>query len=359
VRDVLRVLTTADAVGGVWRYTVDLGRELAARGVQMTIAVMGPSPTASQRQEAADAGLAVVDRPYKLEWMTDPWADVERAGEWLLDLEQQANPSVVHVNGYAHAALPWRAPVMVVAHSCVRSWWRSVKGEPAPASMDRYSAAVRAGLAGARMVIAPTAAMADALEAEYGARLSVRVIPNGRRHAPGADVPMSKEDVVFAAGRLWDEAKNIGMLRRVANDLDWPIVVAGDRSGPDGQTHELGPLRLLGHLPADELAGWYRRAAIYALPARYEPFGLSVLEAAAAGCALVLGDIPSLRENWAGVAVFVAPDDPGAVSTALRRLIAAGSERRRLGRLAFERAAALTINRTADEYLRVYGALVA
>ena len=34
------------------------------------------------------------------------------------------------------------------------------------------------------------------------------------------------------------------------------------------------------------------------LPARYEPFGLSILEAALSGCALVLGDLPSLRELW-------------------------------------------------------------
>jgi glycogen synthase len=360
VTDVLRVLTTADAVGGVWRYTVDLGRELAARGVQTTVAVMGPPPSVSHRQEAIDAGLTIVARPFKLEWMTDPWADVERAGEWLLDLEQQAKPSVVHVNGYAHAALPWRCPVVIVAHSCVRSWWRSVKGQPPPPSVDRYSAAVRAGLASAQMVIAPTAAMRDALETEYGARLSVRVIPNGRRPGLAADaLPIPKQSVVFAAGRLWDEAKNIGMLRSVASELEWPIVVAGDRSGPDGQIHELSPLRLLGHLPADELAGWYRRAAIYALPARYEPFGLSVLEAAAAECALVLGDIPSLRENWAGAALFVAPDDHGALSTAIRTLIAAPSERRRLGRLAFERAASLTIDRTANEYLQAYRALVA
>jgi hypothetical protein len=45
------------------------------------------------------------------------------------------------------------------------------------------------------------------------------------------------------------------------------------------------------------------------LPARYEPFGLSVLEAALSGCALVPGDIASLRGNWDGVAEFVCPDD--------------------------------------------------
>ena len=50
------------------------------------------------------------------------------------------------------------------------------------------------------------------------------------------------------------------------------------------------------------------RAAIYALPARYEPFGLSILEAALSGCALVIGDIPSLREIWADAALFVPSD---------------------------------------------------
>ena len=58
---------------------------------------------------------------------------------------------------------------------------------------------------------------------------------------------------------------------------------------------------------------WMARAAIYALPARYEPFGLTALEAGLSGCALVLGDIPSLREVWGETACFVPPDDRDAV----------------------------------------------
>jgi glycogen synthase len=59
-------------------------------------------------------------------------------------------------------------------------------------------------------------------------------------------------------------------------------------------------------------ADWYARASIYALPARYEPFGLSALEAALSGCALILGDIPSLREVWLEAAPYVSPDDESA-----------------------------------------------
>ncbi|HEY9463980.1 MAG TPA: glycosyltransferase family 4 protein [Vicinamibacterales bacterium] len=356
-----QILTTADAVGGVWRYTMDLGRALRVRGVRSTVAVMGPPPTPAQHREAREAGLDVIDRPYRLEWMDDPWRDVEQSGEWLLELEHQIKPTLVHLNGYAHAALPWRAPVMVVAHSCVRSWWRAVRGESAPSSIDRYSAAVNAGLRAAGAVVAPSAAMGAALEAEYGMPLKVRVIPNGGpASARGlSDRAVAKERMVFAAGRVWDEAKNVKALSAIASSITWPIYVAGDDRSPSGEVCAAPGVHLLGHRPPHELANWYRRASIYALPARYEPFGLSVLEAASAGCALVLGEIPSLREFWDGAAKFVPPDDHAALSSAVQQLIERPDERRAAAHVAAARARDFGIDRTADAYLQVYETLIA
>jgi glycogen synthase len=354
------ILTTADAVGGVWRYTVDLGRELRARGIRSTVAVMGPPPTPTQRREARDAGLDVIDRPYRLEWMDDPWRDVDQSGTWLLELEEQIKPTLVHLNGYAHAALPWRTPVVVVAHSCVRSWWRAVRGESAPSSVDRYSAAVKAGLLAAQAVVAPSAAMGAALEAEYGMSLNVRVIPNGRRSGErgASNRAVAKERIVLAAGRIWDDAKNVKALCAIASSLKWPVYIAGELRSPSGGVCELPGVHLLGHRPPHEMSNWYRRASIYALPARYEPFGLSVLEAASAGCALVLGDIPSLREYWDGAARFVPPDDHAALSVAVQRLIERPDEQRAAARLAVARAADFGIDRTADAYLQVYQTLI-
>lgn len=359
---VRHVLMTADAVGGVWRYSIDLGRALAERGVRTTLAVMGPPPGAAQRLEAEEAGLALVDRPYRLEWMDEPWTDVTRAGAWLLALERSLAPDVVHLNGYVHAALAWRAPVVVVAHSCVRTWWRAVKHEAAPGRLDAYRAAVAAGLAAARVVVAPTRAMLDALQAEYEVTLAARVIPNGSAADFTGAVPGRKEPFVLAAGRAWDEGKNIGTLCAAAGRLTWPVYVAGDvrePGGAAGRTCRLNGVRPLGRLPAAEMRAWYERAAIYALPARYEPFGLSVLEAAQARCALVLGDIPSLRETWADAALFVPPDGEEALVAALEQLAGDEAARTAWGTRAAARAARFGLGRTADAYLHLYEELTA
>ena len=168
-----------------------------------------------------------------------------------------------------------------------------------------------------------------------------------------------KQPFVFSAGRLWDEAKNIAAL--------WPKrrgpAVAGLRRGGYGAS-EWGKrqspptVRLLGCLPPHEIADWLARAAIYALPARYEPFGLSALEAGLSGCALVLGDIPSLREVWGDAALFVPPDDADALHDALCRLIEDADCGGKWRARACARARAYTPERMAAGYLAAYRSLL-
>ena len=348
-----RILMTADTVGGVWTYALELARALAPRGTAVTLATMGAPPSGAQRAAAAAVpGLSLRESAWKLEWMDDPWEDVAAAGDWLLALRDEVRPDLVHVNGYAHGALTWRAPVVVVAHSCVLSWWQAVKGEPAPERWDRYRRTASAGLRSADLVVAPTRWMLSAARTHFGPLPEAIVIHNGRD--PARLAPAPKEPFVLSAGRLWDEAKNLAALDRIAPRLPWPVVVAGDPAHPDGRVAAAANARALGALSEEELAGWLARAAIYALPARYEPFGLSVLEAALAGCALVLGDLPSLREVWEGAAVFVPPSDHEALRVALTLLIGDRRHRDGLARRARERALALGPERMVQGYLHAY-----
>jgi glycogen synthase len=352
----LRVLMTADTIGGVWNYAVELARALDARGVHVVLAAMG-APLRPD-QEAHLAGLPrIVVHPshWRLEWMEQPWDDVAKAGEWLLALERRYRPDLVHLNQFSFGALPFAAPTLLVAHSCVYSWWRAVHGEGAPAEWDVYRRHVQQGLAHAGMVAAPTRAMLRSLGEEYGALPAGLVLPNGR--AATQFKPRTKEPYILAAGRLWYAAKNLAALQAVARGLAWPVRVAGSTRHPDGGTVETTGVEALGELRPVAMAQQLSGASIYALPARYEPFGLSVLEAALCGCALVLGDIASLREVWGAAARYVPPDDHAALRETLSELIADPAERQRLATAARQRAANFSPERMVEAYLQAYGML--
>jgi glycogen synthase len=357
----LRVLMTADTVGGVFTYALDLTRALAPLDVEVVLATMGRLPTREQRRAmAAIRNLTVVESSYRLEWMDDPWEDVARAGGFLLDLERRYAPDIVHLNGYAHAGLPFRAPVLVVAHSCVLSWWRAVKSEPAPERYAQYRDRVRAGLMQADHVVAPTQAMLRALERHYGRLPRASVIANGCD--PTAFWPREKRPYVAAAGRMWDEAKNLETLDRAARALPWPVRIAGEAAAPEGSgagERKAVGATMLGQLPRSAVAELLGHASVYAFPARYEPFGLSVLEAAASGCALVLSDIASFRELWEGAALFVAPNDERALADAIHALIADPSLREVLARRARFSARRFDLPTFANRYRTRYDELVA
>lgn len=341
----MNVLMTADTVGGVWTYAMELTRALP--DVTFTLATMGRRPSAGQRAEVPP-NVDLVESEFKLEWQDDPWRDVDESGRWLLDLEEKTKPAIVHLNGYSHGALDFKAPKLVVGHSCVISWWRAVKGEDAPPEWDTYRERVANGLAGANVIAAPSAQMLAALDEHYHINSARRLIYNGRRFTPSTG--HGHRASVFAAGRLWDEAKNLRAVVAAAPSIDWPVRLAGD-GGADfpNVTH-------LGWLEPDALARAYGESAIYLFPALYEPFGLSVLEAALSGCALILGDIPSLREIWRDAAVFVPPRDPYAIARTTNEVITNAPLRHELGQRARERAGEYTAERMAAAYRQTYEA---
>lgn len=352
-----RILMTADSVGGVLSYAEDLCRGLARAGVEVLLAVMGGRLDADQRARLARIdGLTIEDSDYALEWMESPWSEVTEAGAWLLELAQRFDPDLVHLNGYAHASLPWRRPVVVVGHSCVGSWFEAVHKAPLPFRYARYHQEVRRGLAAADAVVAPSRYMADALDRHYGPVDGLHVIPNGiwlgdyGAEPCSSGPPIAREPFVLAAGRLWDEAKNVRLLAEVAAALPWPVKVAGESletTLPEG-------VEALGRLSRGELADVMRRASIFVHVARYEPFGLAPLEAAASGCALVLSDIPTLRTLWAGCADLVQVADGRALGDVLTSLIDGPVRRAAMAERARGRARAYDARTMTDAYLALY-----
>ncbi len=351
----MKLLMTTDSVGGVWTYSAELARGLGDFGCEILLVSSGGPLTDAQRAEIETLPhVRLVETRFKLEWMDEPWGDVASYGERLLDLAADFRPDVVHLNEFSYGALDWQAPTIVVGHSCVCSWFESVRQTPPGPEWNRYRAAVSAGLRGADVIVAPTRFMLDALQRHYGPLPTGRVIHNGFTPAGERAVDGDKQPFIFSAGRAWDEAKNIAALGRVASRVSWPIKVAGLPSPQSDSADVPSGLVSLGRLDAAQMRQQYARAAIYCLPARYEPFGLTPLEAASAGCALVLGDIPSLREVWGDAALFVSPHSDDELAEALNRLIADEAARQQFAERSQARAEEFSRSRMSHAYADLY-----
>src|SRR4051812_23090076 len=135
-----RLLMTADTVGGVWTYALELAHALEEHGIEIALATMGAPLNRGQRKQIKTLPhVEIFESSFKLEWMNDPWRDVARAGNWLLEIESRVQPDLIHLNNFAHGDLPWSAPKIMVGHSCVLSWWKAVHGCQVPAFWTRYS----------------------------------------------------------------------------------------------------------------------------------------------------------------------------------------------------------------------------
>jgi glycogen synthase len=203
--------------------------------------------------------------------------------------------------------------------------------------------------------VTPTTAFRKQMAKEYGLQLQAQTIPNGR----SADLfaPGPKEARILSAGRLWDEGKNLQLLDRVAPQVSLEIAIAGDSELQNARPFSGKSLRHLGTLDGPALARELSVSAIYAAPAYYEPFGLAILEAALSGCALVLSDLPTLRENWDGCARFIHPDDEAGWIQALNEVAANNVERQWLQSRARARAMTFSSARQVQAYLQLYSSL--
>ena len=344
---------TADAVGGIWPYALDLARALPAADYAITLAVLGPAPSAEQRAAAAAIpGLALVETGLPLDWLAPDTEAVLASARAIAALAVSTGADLVQVNSPALAAVPFPLPVVAVAHSCLATWWDAA-GEGALPDDFRWRIDLHAaGLRAATRVVTPSAAFSRATAAAYGLPVAPTVVLNGRSPLP---LPSAeRRDFALTVGRLWDGGKNVAVLDRAAARLGVPFRAAGATSGPGGASIALNHLIAIGHVDDARLGELLATQPVFASAARYEPFGLAVLEAAAAGCALVLSDIPTFRELWSDAAIFVDAQDSDGFARALQATIDDPRERTAMGERARSRAAGYTPAAMAAGLAAVY-----
>jgi glycosyltransferase involved in cell wall biosynthesis len=346
------VLMTADAVGGVLPYALDLAGGLAARGVETTLVLLGPPPDAAQKLAMSRVpGLQPMQTDLPLDWLASDGDAARRAAAAIAGIAGRRDVALVHLNTPSLACADYGVPVVSMLHSCLASWWASVRGGPMPDDFRWRTELISRGIACSDALVCPSAALAGEVERIYGRR--PRVVHNGRA-APPNERAEGAGAFAFTAGRLWDEGKGIATLETAAARTDLPILAAGPVEGPNGARIALRELQALGSIRSSEIRALLARQPIYVSTALYEPFGLAVLEAAQAGCALVLSDIATFRELWDGAALFVPPGDGEGFARALTGLRTDRAQRTRLGAAARERAGRYTVEGMAARMIEIY-----
>jgi len=357
MEDKLKIMMTADTVGGVWTYAMALCEALQPYNVEVHLMTMGKWLNDAQNRQVRQLDNVILyESNLKLEWMDDPWDDIKLAEEWIGSVYKKVMPDIIHFNNYAEVRSEWECSIITVFHSCVQTWFKAVKSEEAPEMWDRYRAIVERALFLSDAVVFPTAAMKEQAMQVYGSIPCTKVIYNGGN--PASSSSITKEPFILSAGRVWDEAKNISLLSEIASQLPWPVAIAGDSASPDGKVYQPDNVQFLGHLQAGHLQEQMERAAIFAMPAKYEPFGLAVLEAASAGCALALSDISTLREIWGDAALYFDPNDKEDAARVIRQLTDNEALRQSMAAKAQARAGRYTAEAMAANYMELYQKLL-
>jgi glycosyltransferase involved in cell wall biosynthesis len=354
-RSLYRVLMTVDAVGGVWRYAMELALAMRSQGVATVFAGVGPRPSSAQAAEARRLGeLVWLDTP--LDWMCSTPEPLDDLPDRLARLAEQHRVDLIHLNAPSHAwrlALP--VPVLVAAHSCIVTWWQVMHGSTLPARWHWQKARNLEGLERADAVVAPSRSHAELLEFCYGPLSHLNVIHNAVYPTSTAQV---KDDFAFAAGRWWDEGKNGRVLDQAALASRWPVRMAGALEGPDHQQFALRHAKHCGDLSAREMRTYLRHAGIVVSPSLYEPFGLVALEAAHIGTPLLLSDIPTHRELWADSAIYFDPHSKSDLTEKLNQLSDSIELRTTMGQRAAERAQLFRPRSQAQAVLQLYHSMI-
>lgn len=371
--------------GGVQSQVRALAAALARRDCEVVLAA--PGVDGAGRGHGGNYEVAALGRSFRVSanGSRAPVAPTPAAVARCLRLLARRRPDVVHVHeplvpgpSLATAALGPR-PIVATFHRAGSDRWYRGEGQLLGGLIRRVSC----------MVAVSEAARATAVEVLGPSVAAMPIVPNGieLRH-PGVDDADRAATEGSGAGELaTDEGENgnvpvgngrptivfvgrheprkgLEVLLAAVSRLGSParLVVAGDGPQTPLLRRRYGAdrdIEWLGEISDDARAELLAGADLFVAPSLGgESFGVVLLEAMAAGVAVLASDLPGYRlaAGDGGAARFVRPGDPGALSAAIGELLADPGARARLSYAGRLRAEAFSMDAIAERYLELYRA---
>jgi glycosyltransferase involved in cell wall biosynthesis len=228
-------------------------------------------------------------------------------------------------------------------------------------------------------------AVAIIANSESGKRYWQSLIPSGRFEVIRNGIPFSEiqrscratdevtevgapTEVILWAGRYCPEKNPTMLLKAVRQVLtkraNAVVILFGEGPLKDDLSSMVKQYGLLDRIRIENftshLWSWMKRASLFVSTSLFEGSPNAVLEAVAAGCPLVLSDIPEHRELLHDdSAFFVSPTDPTAVAKGVIAALCDPGKAKRNAGVAYEELSKWSVETVADKYLHLYSAILA
>ena len=288
---------------------------------------------------------------WRLNGLGDPWWHIRTAA-----VASRECDVFLSTNSFVTACMT-RCPTVPVVYDLV-TFDRSLSPKRRSMIVERLTLGLAVRRAAGIVVISEATGRA-LVEHFPRAEPKVTVAPLGVSPAldPGASVELPPPGFVLAVGTL-EPRKNLPRLAAAFASLPaavrerHPLVVVGEigwKAGPSTAALDaLGSSAIcLGYVDDGTLAALYGRCAVFCYPSLGEGFGLPVLEAMAAGAAVLTSSVSSLPEVGGDAVAYCDPRRVETIADSLAALLEDPTRRAQLGGRARVRADGFTWERTA------------
>lgn len=351
--------------GGIERRMRELSRRLARRHEVFVLTSQLPG----SEQDEDENGVHVRRLPSRY-WFRRYWNPPVVSTPKVLEAMRQIRPDVVD---YHYRWAPAYARAFLAAHEFSRLvfTYHNTYGEGTGAlrwaslANDWWT---KRFIRRADRIVCISPFIRDDLERRGFPPDGLRVVPNGvdaealHEAARGGHRPAGVPDVfIMAVGRLVP-TKGFDLLVRALRSLPISVhaVICGE--GPDRRRLERVAeswrvrhrLHLLGWVPEADKLRLLQECLAYVHPARFESFGMAVLEAMAMGAPVVAARVGGLVDLVGESGILVDAENADQVAAAVHGLLREDGRRKDLGRRSRARAAELSWDRAAASIERLY-----